>query len=345
MEKQTFQGSQNSSTKLFLILSYISWIAASVNNWISLNWLYSKKHRAVWNIYIFLDDEGNVQVPIQMDYLSNYIFFNFTFAIIFIGCIVFFYTTLIKKDQEVINGMTGKFSRFHFIPLLLALGMSILGELDTDTEDSESYYPSDKAGLPISLLGLISIIFIYIFTDLKSNNWWANFSLRNGTFSCLIVLFWYNFCYDIYCVRVADRKVEEDEDWLKGCGIFFSIIFGLACFIFSFIFKDIMISFLNVIIYFGMTKYYFGYPLNERSTKQYNNNGDGVVDVIILVFSIILFFYLIIEKSKDRNAQIKNQIFQLQNIQNQIIVTINGYNQIINSLRNQIANTSNNPPQ
>ena len=68
MEKQTFQGSQNSSTKLFLILSYISWIAASVNNWISLNWLYSKKHRAVWNIYIFLDDEGNVQVPIQMDY-------------------------------------------------------------------------------------------------------------------------------------------------------------------------------------------------------------------------------------------------------------------------------------
>ena len=342
MEKQNFQRSQNSSTKLFLIISYISWTITSVNNWISLNWLYSIKYKTIWNIFIWLN-EDHEQSPIQMDYLTNYIFFNFAFAIIFIGCVVFFYTTLFIKDQDVINGMTGKFSRYHFIPLLLAFVMSVLGELDIDQEKPEDFYLSDKIGLAISLAGLITIIFVYIFTDLKSNNWWANFSLKNGAFSCLIVLFWYNFCYDIYGVRIADKEVEDDEKWQRGCGISFSIIFGLACFVFSFVFKDIMIAFLNSIIYFGMAKYYFQLDYKERNTKQYNKNGDGVVDIIILVFSIILFFYLIIEKSKNRSAEIKSQIRQLQNIQNQIIVTINGYNQIINNLRNQISIISNNP--
>jgi hypothetical protein len=129
MKQQSFRTNQNGSTKLFLALAYISWTITSVNNWISLNWLYHKKHRTIWSIYIYLEFEAGLQAPIQMDYISNYIFFNFAFAIIFIGCIVFFITTLFKKDQDVINGMTGKFSRFHFIPLLFAFVATILGEL------------------------------------------------------------------------------------------------------------------------------------------------------------------------------------------------------------------------
>jgi hypothetical protein len=309
-----------------------------------LNWLYHKKHRTIWSIYIYLELEAGLQAPIQMDYISNYIFFNFAFAIIFIGCIVFFITTLFKKDQDVINGMTGKFSRFHFIPLLFAFVATILGELGMEEGDIEAFYTPNIIGLVIFLFGLISIIFIYIFTDLQSKNWWANFFLKNGAFSCLIILFWYNFCYDIFYVRLANKKLTKDDDWNKGCGIFFSVVFGLACLIFSFVFKDIIISFLNALIYFGLSKYYFQFSENDRQTKQYNKNGDGAVDIIILVFSIILFVYLIVEKIKNRNALFQSQILQLNNIQNQIIVTVNNYNQIINTLKNQIA-TSNNPPK
>jgi len=40
-----------------------------------------------------------------------------------------------------------------------------------------------------------------------------------------------------------------------------------------------------------MSIYYFGIPEKDRSTNQFNKNGDGVVDIIISVLSIILFFF------------------------------------------------------
>ena len=189
-----------------------------------------------------------------MHYIVNYIVFNLVFAIISIGCVVFFIST-IKKDQAIMNGLLGPITRFHFFPLLCGFILSVLGELGMEADNLENFYKADKAGLAFSLAGLISMVFIYVFTYLRSQNWWANFFLK-GTFSCLIVLFWYNFCYDIYNVRVADKKLlENDPDWQMGCGIFFSILFGLCCVIFSFVFKDIMISFLNTLIYIDMSIY------------------------------------------------------------------------------------------
>ena len=94
--------------------------------------------------------------------------------------------------------------------------MTVLGELGMEEGNIEAFYKPDKAGLPISLVGLISMIFIYIFTNLKSNKWWANYFLKNGAFSCLIVLFWYNICYDIYYLRIAVKKSLGDESWVKG---------------------------------------------------------------------------------------------------------------------------------
>ena len=319
MEKiEPKQDDQQSSNLLFMILAYISWVAASVNSWVSLAWLYSKKHRTFWNIYIYLEDEAFLQRPIQMYYIMNYIVFNIAFATISIGCVVFFITTLFKKDQEVINGMMGKISRFHFFPFLCFLAMTIIGELGMDEGDIEAFYTTDKAGIAITLVGLASIIVIYLFTEIKSENWWANFFLKKGAFSCMIVLFWYDFCYDVFYLRIAVKKSDEDLDWMKGCGIFFSILFGLCNIVFSFAFKDIMISFLNTLIYIGMAIHYFNYSEGERSTKQYNKNGDGIVDIIILSFSIILLFYLIVEKITERDKEVKAQLAVIRNFQNQI---------------------------
>ena len=321
MKEQNQPESQIIPNKIFLIISYISWIAVSVNNWISLNWLYSKHHRTFWFVYIYLGKQSIYQAPMQMHYIMNYIVFNLMFSIIFISCIIFFITTLIKKDSDIISGMFGKFSRFHFFPLLCAFVMTILGELGMEADDIDSFYMTDKVGFPISLIGLISMIFIYIFTDLKSNKWWANYFLKNGTFSCLIVLFWYNLCYDIYYLRLAVKKFETDEIWLKGCGISLSIIFGLGCLCFSFVFKDITISFMNILIYLGMSIYYFQISEDDRNTKQFNKNGDGVVDIIITVFSIILFFYLIVEKILSYISEIRSH--SLSNLENIVKVESN----------------------
>ena len=175
MEKPIQSSSHNSLRPIFLIASYISWVAVAVNNWISLHWFYSKKYRTVWNIYIFLDIESFEYAPFQMYYIMNYIVFNFVFAVITIGCIVFLVKTLIQKDPQVIEGMMGNFSQFHFFPLLCAFIMSVLGELGAHAEQSDEFYKGDKAGLAISLVGLISMIFIYIMTDLNTNDWWSNF--------------------------------------------------------------------------------------------------------------------------------------------------------------------------
>ena len=262
----------------------------------------------------------------------NYLVFNLAFAIILIGCIIFFISTLFKKDQEVINGMMGKISQFHFFPLLCFFANTVLGQLDMEADHVEDFYDSDKAGIGVSLVGLISIILIYLFTEIKSDNWWANFFLKNGAFSCMIILFWYNFCYDIFYLRIAVKKRSEGElNWIKGCGIFFSILFGLCNIAFSFGFKDITMSFFNSLIYLGMTINYFNYTEEERSTKQYNKNGDGIVDIIILAFSIILFFYLIIEKITERDKEVKAQLEVIRNFQNQI----NNNSEMINLIKVQ----------
>ena len=292
-----------------LILAYISWLAITINNWVSLTWLYNKKYRSIWNIYIYLEDEEKYQAPLQMYYIMNYIVVNFVFTIISIGCIVFFITTSCRKEQGVINGIMGNITQFHFFPLLCYLGMTILGESGAEAGNT------DKAGIALSLIGLLSMILIYIFTEIKSENWWANFFLK-GTFSCLIILFWYNFCYDIYYLRLAVKEEEVDYDWLKGCGIFFSIIFGLCVLAFACAFKDILLSFLNILIYIGMSIYYFKYTEKERSTEQFNKNEDGIIDIIILVFSTVLFFYLIIDKIMEKYKEIKTILVTTKNGQN-----------------------------
>jgi len=307
MEKIELKEISKAPNLIFMILSYISWVAITINNWIALSWLYNKKYRTIWNVYIYLEEEEKLQAPLQMYYIMNYIVFNLIFTIISIGCIVFFITTLIKKDQEVINGIMGKITQFHFFPLLCYFGMTILGELGMKADHIEDFYKTDKAGIALSLIGLISMILIYVFTEIKSENWWANFFLK-GTFSCLIILFWYNFCYDIYYLRLAVKEEEINYDWLKGCGIFFSILFGLCVIAFACAFKDILLSFLNILIYIGMSIYYFNYTEKERNTRQFNKNEDGIIDIMIMAFSIVLFFYLIIEKIMEKFKEIITEL-------------------------------------
>ncbi len=75
-----------------------------------------------------------------------------------------------------------------------------------------------------------------------------------------------------------------------------------------------------------MSIYYFGIPEKERSTKQFNKNGDGVVDIIIPALSIILCFYLIVDKIIKYISGIKGNFLSI----NKNIVKIQKNSEVMN---------------
>ena len=369
-EKSDFGGGNNPKSSIFLIPAYLSWLLLAVNNLASLKWLYEKAK--IWCVQanpnmqisssIGIDSIPNIErrlqdnlddiktyIPIQMDYIIIYIVFNIEIVVSFIGCAVFLVKTLIKKEQSVIEGMMGKFSQFHFFPLLCAFILSLLPEITKEAKDGKKGNLKEIAytGLAFSLIGFVSMLFIYINTEFKSQDWWAEYTLKKGTFSCLLILFWYNFWYDIYPVGQFDKKIHKG--FARNCGISFSIIVGIGSLAFSFIFKDIVVCFMNILIYYGMAKFYFDFvsPICG-TTKACNKNGDGAIDMIILIISIILFVYQIIGLIIEyvtyfiniENIKLKNLIVTISRAQNQTIVKVNANSEQINMLSSNINLTS-----
>lgn len=307
-----FSGGENIVNSICWIMSYLSWLMLVITGWISIKWLDedpSLDHRGwtIWTINAVRGTKTNKiysYLPFQMHVSLIYIVFILTLLIILGGCIVFFIKTIFKKDDQVKTGMMGKFSKFHFFPLLCASALFIIGEcIDADKKNLDYIKRFKKiyaSGLVFSLLGLASMIFIYIMTDLNTQDKWVMLLLKKGTYSCLIVLMWYHFCYDIYYVRSYDKPSDpKSGDWLKGCGLAFSIIFGIGSLAFGFIFKDLVVCGMNALIYVGLTVYYFKINKEIRKMKEFNKNGDGVVDIIMIVASIALFVLLLIKYQEE----------------------------------------------
>jgi hypothetical protein len=314
-----FSGGDNIVKSICWIMSYLSWLLLVASGWASIKWLdedpyideegYAHRGWTIWNFYATRTlDGGNDPLkgnylPLQMQVSLYYICFILALIIITGGCIIFFVKTIFKKDDQVINGMMGQFSKFHFFPLLCASALFIIGECvdqDIDTHDAEKKEEHYKnmyiSGLVFSILGLASFIFIYIMTDLNTNDWWVLLLLKKGVYSCLIVLMWYNFCYDIYYVHAYDKPNDNKmHDWEKGCGLAFSIIFGIGSLAFSFVFKDLVACCMNLLIYIGLTVAYFRLEKDLRKLKDANKNGDGIVDIIMLVLSVAMIVLLLIK--------------------------------------------------
>ena len=304
-----FSGGDNVVKSICWIMSYLSWLLLVSSGWASIKWLDEEpslidKHFG-WFIWIFKavrtlkggSDPLEGYYPFQMQVSLYYICFILTLIVITCGCVIFFVKTIFKKDDEVINGMMGQFSKFHFFPLLCASALFIIGEcVDNDLDDAEHEKKMYISGLVFSLIGLASFIFIYIMTDLNTKDWWVLLLFKKGVFSCLIVLMWHCFCYSIFWVHYYDNPNDNKLlDWKKGCGLAFSIIFGVGSLAFSFVFKDIVACGMNLLIYIGLTVAYFRVPKEYRKLKEYNKNGDGIVDIIMLVLSVAMAVLLMIK--------------------------------------------------
>ena len=265
-----FSGGDNVVKSICWIMSYLSWLLLVASGWASIKWLDDdggvdhQRGWSIWNFYAVRTPDGGdsdddplkkYYLPLQMQVSLYYICFILTLIIITGGCFVFFYKTICKKDDQVVNGMMGQFSKFHFFPLLCASALFIIGECIYVDEEKENHAKNMAiSGLVFSIVGLASFIFIYIMTDLNTD-WWVLLLLKKGAFSCLIILMWYNFCYGIYYVHSYDKPNEDpdkDLDWKKGCGLAFSIIFGIGSLAFSFVFKDLVARVMNLLIYISL---------------------------------------------------------------------------------------------
>ena len=274
-----------------------------ITGWISIKWL-DDENEIIWTIGAPRKEGGHdpyeyKYMPLQMHVALIYVVFILSLIIILGGCIVYFVKTICKKDDQVITGLMGDFSKYHFFPLLCVSALFIIGECaDQDTENEDHEKSMIIAGFVFTILGLVSLIFIYIMTDLNTNDWWVLLLLKKGTYSCLIILMWYYFCYNIYYVHIEDKPEEEPDkrnDWTKGCGLAFSIIFGVGSLVFSFIFKDLVACGTNLLIYIGLTIAYFSLNKDIRKEKNANKNGDGIVDIVMLALSAVLLVFLLIK--------------------------------------------------
>ncbi len=125
------------------------------------------------------------------DFWQPYLQLEITFFILALlitldGCIVFFIKTAFKPDDHVKKGMIGDSSKFHFFPLLGTSALFIIGECSNIVTIDEYFYENLQylnksmiyAGLAFSILALASFIFIYINTDLNTQDWWVILLLK-----------------------------------------------------------------------------------------------------------------------------------------------------------------------
>lgn len=309
-----FKGVGNIITSICWILSVISWLLFLITGWISI----FNEHYNVWTIpknvkvtlnLLFIKFEGYPYVPIQIAEPFIYIAFILTLGTSSLGFIIYLTYSIFIKTGNVFNEMMGTISRFHFISFICGSALFIIGE---EINDSDNKRDLVVASLIFSIIGLCSLS-LALLSQLKKTMepWHVSILIKKGTFSCLIVLFTYSICYTIFQIGLSkevdnlsfetlvEYLFKEDHkvkiiDFINNCGTALPIVIGLVNIGLSFALRDVMISVMNLIIFIGMTIFY--YDAEERAKKFFKSNGDGVIDIIMIVLSsvtiaLLLFIY------------------------------------------------------
>ena len=291
----------SSSSDAFFFLSLSSWIMLVITSWMPILILGLSQNESIYLLWLFYkekddydDDYSYYRVPIPLD--MNFVLFNiifiFTFILGTVALIVYIYS-MFKKNNNVINGMMGEISKFHFIPLFLISALFIIGE-----SYSKKYFNEAKyiLSLIFTFLAIITLIFISLKTQLESP-WFAALTINKGVYSCFLALLIYNFCYvftDYGKGKLLDKgKYEDYYKWIKRCYLAFTIIIGILNNAVAFLLKDLVVSLMNLLIYIGMTINYFKMHKEVRKAL-YKNETIGIFEIIMMVISVVyIVFHLI----------------------------------------------------
>ena len=89
---------------------------------------------------------------------------------------------------------------------------------------------------------------------------------------------------------------------MKGCGYAFSILIGVVNICLSLYLKDLIIGFINLLMYIGMITYFFKIS-DDMIQIVYKSKGIGAIQIIMMILDLALISFLIIKyKSKLINS-------------------------------------------
>ena len=274
----SYQKEDGDSKLSCYVISLFSWFFLILTIWYSY-----KEANFIWYSFERNLNSGEYY-PIEMNITWLLLF---VFLISIIGFVVYLVFTTCKKNQGLYDGMLDNRSKYHFIPLLLISLLYIIAKnaknvrsnnYSTILENYEYLRTLISFDLIFTIFGLISLVLVYIFTELNSE-WYIVMAIKKGVYSTFIILLWYNFFHMIVSFKTINYKIkinkeattDEDGDikFLRGTGISFTIIIGIGSLVFSFIFKDLMAAFTNFLIYMGMVFAFFN--KNEYIVSQRKN--------------------------------------------------------------------------
>ena len=175
-----------------------------------------------WNI--MSEDFGRISImTVEIIHVILYIIFS---ILLFFALFSFILIIMFRSDNGLREGILGKYSKFHFIPILCATSLYIIGE--TYTQKNLNNDISLIFSLIFSGIGLASMIFIYVKTKMSKS--FARLIIKKGLYSCLIALFVYNLCFTSTLIgikKAIDNYPQKIKDWRKGFYIALSLVIGI----------------------------------------------------------------------------------------------------------------------
>ena len=308
------------SLYIYKTLSFISWIFllySSLKNFYEQNMTYFLLELLnVGKIYLFRGESFAFPMLIKLRLLHTFIT-----IVIIIGFINYIIYTIIKPNQSIEDGIFGKVSKLHFIPLCLVSTVFMMMEninpikkTQKIDDSGQKYYECLEPNLSmnritiiimicLTILALIFLIIVYCTTKFNNNNLLVSFSIKKGVYSSLIVLMLHHIFNCIVAIKYIDIlnhiKYQEEEriDFFNLARVSISPIFGFTIIIFSVIFKDAISLFINLLMYIGMlmnilTKRNVSYK--EGSLKEF------IIDIVMILVSLICLFIFVIKKFDEK---------------------------------------------
>lgn len=292
-----FNGGDNTMKTICWILSLLSWLLLIVTGiigfvdlfdynfiWIIRKWDTSGDSISIINFlkYLFF------YVPMQVCDVILIIIFILVLIFIVLGFLLYVYYCTFGKNNSIMEGMLGPIPRFHFIPLVCASALFLIGITEHKVDEYKNILITS---LIFSILGLVTCAFIAFKSNLESGPWYATFIIKKGVYGSFIALFTYNICYSIFLMGIINEDILKKSDFRKNCGIGFSISIGIVNLALSFVLKDVVIATMNLLIYLGATIYYFN--INSNIRDYFNSNADGIIEIVMLVLSAVVIGFLV----------------------------------------------------
>lgn len=238
-----------------------------------------------------------------------------------IGFAFYIMKTIFKKDEHVFEGMMGTYSRYHFSSLICATALFIIGmtqklnlsyitdepkkedKISDKLDEINKFFNSFTISLCFSILGLISLVFIKKQTKIEKPDYIV-YTIIEGVYSILISLFTYSFFYSSIYIGVFSKVkkaynmfknnfadlpksleiLASINKFMKDCGITFSLLIGIINISIGIFFNEIGIPLTNLIIYLGLTVYFFLMNKDYRDNEGVSS-AEGIIDIIFLVLS------------------------------------------------------------